>query len=488
MKFKLFFSTLLLGSVMNVSAQDNVSKVVTEIKNNEYFANGQVALLAIDMKTGEEIASYNSDMSMIPASNTKLFSTAAALELYGPDFKYKTQLVYTGKLDSAGVLIGNVIIKGGGDPTLGSKFFYDQDCFKYNELFLKAVKNAGIRRITGNIIGDGTVYAKEMTPSTWSWENIGNYFGAVPSGLTVHDNYATLHFKTGKEGTTAVYMGCEPEIKGLKVETAAVAADIKRENTNTFGKTYQKEKYIEGPMPQNNMDVTVRTIIPDPALFAASQLLDSLNSNGIQVFGQAVSAFEHNRYALNEETPHTVICTIESPTLAEIIQQTNYYSINLYAEHCLALVGLKQVNTTNVDLACYALMNFWRNKGMDIKGMSINDGCGLSHYNIVTARQLCFLLTYMRNQSKYYDSFNSSLTMCGGKGTMAGMCPNTRAVNNARGKSGTIRRVKSYSGYVTTRSGRELAFAILINNFTCSANDTKREMEKYIAALADYNK
>jgi D-alanyl-D-alanine carboxypeptidase/D-alanyl-D-alanine-endopeptidase (penicillin-binding protein 4) len=78
--------------------------------------------------------------------------------------------------------------------------------------------------------------------------------------------------------------------------------------------------------------------------------------------------------------------------------------------------------------------------------------------------------------------------MCGGKGTMAGMCPNTRAVNNARGKSGTIRRVKSYSGYVTTRSGRELAFAILINNFTCSANDTKREMEKYIAALADYNK
>ena len=223
---------------------------------------------------------------------------------------------------------------------------------------MKAVKNAGIRRITGNIIGDGTIYAKEMTPSTWSWENIGNYFGAVPNGLTVHDNYATLHFKTGKEGTTAVYMGCEPEIKGLRVETAAVAADIKRENTNTFGKTYQKEKYIEGPMPQNNMDVTVRTIIPDPAQFAASQLLDSLNSNGIQVFGQALSAFEHNRYVLNEETPQTVICTIESPTLAEIIQQTNYYSINLYAEHCLALVGLKQVNTTNVDLACYALMNF----------------------------------------------------------------------------------------------------------------------------------
>ncbi len=486
MKIKLIFLALFFA--MNVAAQDNLTKVVNQIKGYEYFANGQIALLATDMKTGEVIAELNPDMSMIPASNTKLFSTAAALELYGPDFKYQTKLFYTGKIDKSGVLYGNVIIKGDGDPTLGSKFFYDSENFNYNAKFVKAVQEAGIRRISGNVIGDCSAYSKEMTPTTWSWEDIGNYYGAVPNGLTVHDNYTTLHFKTGKDGTTAVFTGSEPEIKDLKMDVYAVASqNVTRESTNVFGKTFQNQKYIEGFVPQNRTDVTVRTIIPDPALLAASMLIDSLNSNGVQVLGQAFSRLDSSKFVA-QDTAKTLLCTLESPTLFEIIQQTNFFSINLYAEHCLSLVGLKQLKTTAVNSACWALMSFWKNKGMDTRGMSINDGCGLSHYNIVTPRQLCFLLTYMHNTSPYYKYFNESLTMCGGKGTMAGMCAGTRAVNNARGKSGTIRRVKSYSGYVTTRSGRELAFSIIINNFTCSSTETRFMMEKYIAALADYNK
>ena len=489
MKIKQFVFVILLTLFMNDLLAQDINKVINQIRDYEYFANGQIALLATDMKTGEVIASLNPDMSVIPASNTKLVSTAAALELYGPDFKYKTELYYTGNIDKSGVLYGNLIIKGGGDPTLGSRFFYDKENFDYNSKFMEAVRQAGIRRISGNIIGDCSFYAKEMTPTTWSWEDMGNYYGAVPNGLTVRDNLTTLHFKTGKDGTTAVYKGSDPEIKNMKIEVNAVASqNVTRESTNVFGKTYQDNKYIEGFVPQNKTDVTVRAIIPDPALFVATQLADSLNSNGIQVLGQALSRTDSTKFTLGQDTSRNVICTIESPTLFEIIQQTNYYSINLYAEHCLALVGLKQVRTTNVNSACWALMNFWKNKGMDTKGMSINDGCGLSHYNIITPRQLCFLLTYMHNTSPYYKYFNESLTMCGGKGTMSGMCAGTRAVNNARGKSGTIRRVKSYSGYVTSRSGRELAFSIIINNFTCSSTDTRFMMEKFIVALADYNK
>lgn len=487
MKTKIFFLSLVMSSTLNALAQESVNKVVNDIKNYEYFANGQIALLATDMKTGEVIASCNPDMSVVPASNTKLFSTAAALELYGPDYTYKTQLICTGKLDSAGVLNGNIIIKGDGDPTLGSKFFYDRENFNYTRKFVDAIKAAGIRRVMGSIVGDGTCYDRDLTPPTWSWEDMGNYYGASPNGLSAHDNYTTLHFKTGKLGTEAVFTGADPEIKDMKVVSNAISADVSREGTNTFGKVYMNEKYVDGPVPKNKQDVAIRTVMPDPPLFVATQLMDSLNANGVQVFGQAVSASSQNKY-INQDAEQKVICTLTSPTLFEIIQQTNYYSINLYAEHMLALVGLKRINSTNVTSACWSLMSFWKSKGMDIKGMSINDGCGLSHYNIVTPRQLCFLLTYMRNTSKYYSYFNNSLTMCGGKGTMSGMCANTRAVNNARGKSGTIRRVKSYSGYVTTRSGRELAFAIIINNFTCSSNDTKYMMEKYIAALADYNK
>ena len=239
-------------------------------------------------------------------------------------------------------------------------------------------------------------------------------------------------------------------------------------------------------MPINKNDVTVRCILPDPPLFVATQLLDSLNSRGIKVLGKPFSAADNNRY-LEKDTTAKVICTLESPPLSEIIKYTNWHSINLYAEHCAILVGMKWFNSSSIPMGGAAVMQFWKSKGMDIKGMSINDGCGLSHFNIVTARQLCYLLTYMHNTSKNYDAFNNSLTMCGDKGTMSSMCLNTRAEKNARGKSGTVRRVKSYSGYVTSRSGREIAWAIIINNFTCSSNDTRKAMEKFIVALADYN-
>ncbi|MCR5454539.1 MAG: D-alanyl-D-alanine carboxypeptidase/D-alanyl-D-alanine-endopeptidase [Bacteroidales bacterium] len=476
-------------ATLDAAAQGNgvVTRAVNEINRYEFFANGQVALMATDMKTGEVIAEVNPDMSIIPASNTKLFTTAAALDLLGPDYTYKTELAYSGKIDSSGMLKGNLIIRGGGDPTLGSRFFADHPNYNYNELFIEAIQKAGIKNIGGNIIGDGTVYNKETTPPTWAWEDLGNYFGAVPNGLTVNDNMMTLHFKTGRDGTEPIYMGSEPIIKGMNLSNLTTASEhVTRENTNVFGKAYQLSKYIEGPMPINKNDVTVRCILPDPPLFVATQLKDSLMSRGISVFGQPLSAADNARYR-NQDTSATVICTLESPPLSEIIKYTNWHSINLYAEHCLLLVGQKWANSSNVAVSAASVMQFWKSKGMDIKGMSINDGCGLSHFNIVTARQMCYMLTYMHNTSQYYDAFNNSLTMCGDKGTMSGMCLRTRAEKNARGKSGTMRRVKSYSGYVTSRSGREIAWAIIINNFTCSSNDTRKMMEKFIVSLADYN-
>ncbi|MBO4771517.1 MAG: D-alanyl-D-alanine carboxypeptidase, partial [Bacteroidales bacterium] len=163
MRTRTLILSFALMATMDASAQGNgvVTRAVNEISRYEAFANGQVALLATDMKTGEVIASLNPDMSVIPASNTKLFTTAAALDLLGADFTYKTELAYSGKLDSSGMLKGNLIIRGAGDPTLGSRFFTDNPNYNYNEIFIKAIQDADIKHIGGNIIGDGTIYNKE---------------------------------------------------------------------------------------------------------------------------------------------------------------------------------------------------------------------------------------------------------------------------------------------------------------------------------------
>lgn len=464
----------------------NVTRAIKTLVAGDKLKHAQIAVMAVDTKNGDIICQHNQDMSLTPASNLKLFSTAAALELYGPNFKYETELLYSGNIDSNGLLIGDIIIKGGGDPTLGSRFFTNSNP-NYIKQMAEAIKSAGIKNVQGNVIGDATIYGDEVLPTTWSWEDIGNYYGAVPSGLSNHDNMTTLHFKTDELGTTAQYTGCSPEVKGMIIDCRAVSSNVTRENTNTFGLPYQFYKTVIGPMPQKKDDVTVRTIIPDPALFMAQELCDTLSSMGISTLGRPFNAKNNKKYLATKDSISKVsILKITSPALSEIIEQTNIWSVNLFAEHCLSLVGLKQVKTTEINSACGALMQFWKKKGMDIEGMSINDGCGLSHYNIITPRQMCFLLTYMRN-SKNYNTFNASLTMCGQRGTMSSMCKNTAAWKNARGKSGSIRRVKAYSGYVKSKSGRELAFSILINNFSGTSAEAKNDMEKIISALADFN-
>lgn len=485
MKLKALLMTAIVSAAISVNAQtkNNVSLAIEAMASDPNFFNAQIGVLAIDINTGKTIAEYNPDMSLTPASNMKLFSTAAALELYGPEYTFDTKLLYTGTIDKNGRLRGNIFIKGGGDPTMGSKYF-DLD-FAYNTKFVDALIKAGVKTVSGNIIADASIYEKEMIPTTWSWEDMGNYYGAVPSGICTNDNVVTLHFDTGAKGEFAIYKYSEPEIPGMTVISRATAENIRRENTNVFGKAYQMEKMIAGPMPMNTKDVTVRAIMPDPARYVAQQLKMSLEEQGIPVYGNVLTTFD-TTYVPDERKPKEIL-TIKSPSLAEIIKMTNLYSVNLFAEHCLCLVGLKQVKTTDVTTAANSLMYWWATKGMDTKGLSINDGCGLSHYDIATPRQLCYLLKYMKTTGQYYKEFNESLTMCGGKGTMGSMCRNTRAVNNARGKSGTIRRVKSYSGYVTSLSGKEIAFSIITNNFTCTGNEARTRMEKIISALADYN-
>ncbi|MCQ2974913.1 MAG: D-alanyl-D-alanine carboxypeptidase/D-alanyl-D-alanine-endopeptidase [Bacteroidales bacterium] len=487
MKIKILLMTTFLSIGLSANAQHQkniVDEAIEAMVEDSYFKNAQIGVLAIDTKTGDIIAEYNPDKSLTPASNMKLFSTSCALELYGPDYQFETKIIQSGKIDKNGILQGNIIIRGGGDPTMGSKF-YDIDGL-YLEKFSQAIINAGIKGIRGNIIADATIYDKEMVPTTWSWEDMGNSYGAVPCGICTNDNYLTLHFKTGEQGTIAEYLYSEPEYPGMTVLCKATAENITHENTNTFGKAYEVNKIIAGPMPKNQNDVTVKSIIPDPAFFVANKLRENLINKDIAVYGKAINAFFMDNYQPDANKEKEIL-NLKSPTLSEIIRMTNLYSVNLFAEHCLCLIGLKRINTTDVNLASNTLMAWWKEKGMDIGGLSINDGCGLSHYDIATPRQLCYLLQYMKNNSKYYKEFNESLTMCGGKGTMSSMCRGTRAVNNARGKSGTIRRVKSYSGYVKSLSGRELAFSIITNNFTCTGNEARTRMEKIITALANYN-
>ena len=464
----------------------SVNKTVKEIIAEPEFKNADFAFLAVDNKTGEVIASYCPDKTMIPASTQKLFTTAAALEILGPEFKFSTLLQYTGHIDTVSkILYGNIIIKGGGDPTLGSKYFDSTKKAQFLTDWVLAIKQAGIDSVAGAVIGDASVFDNDIVPITWSRNNTGNYFGAGANGLTVFDNYYTLYFDIPDTiGCKPKIIKIVPEIPGLTFDNEAESDSIKYDNLNILGAPYSNIRYLRGKLPAGKKDFGVKGSMPDPAYMAAYTVEKILKKNGIGVRDKASTL----RISGNISENRILLTKTDSPELSEIIKQTNTHSVNLFAEHLLKQIGLKLTGNSVTEYAADNIVKFWNGKNIDTQGMYLFDGSGLSRYDGFTPSQMVGILSYMKNKSRYFTYFYNSLPVAGETGTMKNMLKETLTKGKLRAKSGTVSRVKAYAGYVTSVSGRDIIFSMVVNNFSCSSKKAKAQLEKLMIALAAFKK
>ena len=228
--------------------------------------------------------------------------------------------------------------------------------------------------------------------------------------------------------------------------------------------------------------------MPDPALIAALELEVALKGMEIATTQSAttIRRIQMQHKVRNEQ--RIKLFTTYSPPLSEIIAQTNIHSINLFAEHCLIAAGIKLGATPETVIAIDSLISFWNTKGMDTQGMSLNDGSGLSQYNAINPKQMVYLLKYMKLESEYFETFYHSMAIAGESGTVKNMFKESVAEGNLRVKSGTINRVKAYAGYVTSESGRKIAFSIVVNNFSCTSREAREKLEQLMIALAEFKK
>lgn len=467
----------------------NINKIIKEVAEDPDFKNAQFAFLSIDLNSGEIIAQHNPDMALKPASTQKLISTATLLELYGPEYKFETKLQYTGEIDTANyILEGNIIILGGGDPSLGSKYFEATSSKHFLDEWVNAIAQLGIDSVAGRIVADASIYSSDIVPATWTWQDIGNYYGAGANGLSVFDNYYTIYFNSGSlVGDTTTISKTVPNIS-LTFDNGVTADSISHDNTYIFGAPYNYNRYVRGEIPLNRKDFTVKGSIPDPAYIAAKELELALKEKGVKINIEASSLRLLKLEGLNISSQRQTVHTTYSPLLQEIIKKTNVHSINLYAEHCLNHSGIKLGVIPDTDNSSAAIEDYWESMGMDTQGLSLNDGSGLSHHNVITPRQMIYLLDYMKNKSPYYSEFYNSMAVAGVSGTLRNMFKNTPAQGQLRAKSGTINRVKAYAGYVTSASGREIAFSMVANNFSCSSGEARRKLEKIMIELANFSK
>ncbi|TXB63667.1 D-alanyl-D-alanine carboxypeptidase/D-alanyl-D-alanine-endopeptidase [Vicingus serpentipes] len=477
-----FFSFLLtLGYSQTIQDLKNeVSKLVADLD----LKNASISFYAIDLTNNQVVAGLNSNKSLVPASTTKLVTTASALEILGGDTRFKTQILHTGSIDTlCRVLNGDIIIKGGGDPSLGAERYSKHYGDFINQWAIK-IKALGIDSINGRVIGDASCFTSQTTPSTWIWGDLGNYYGASPSGLSIYENTCKVEFESGKKNGDSTIITCVmPFVPEFNIENEVKSTNTKKDESYFYGAPFQVNRIAKGGIPLNKKGFDVKSSIPDPSLLAAFELDMEMRMMGVKLKDKyttkRIQEFD------GDQEIHLITKTY-SPKLTDIINQTNTYSINLYAEHLLNQIGLKVYKSGDPESGTTAITNFWKGKGINVEGLYLNDGSGLSRFNAISAMHLVSILEYMK-KSENYNEFYNSLPIAGRSGTIKSIGKKTFAENNLRAKSGYMTRARSYAGYVTTKSKRELAFALIVNNYNCTPYEMKKKMESLMIKLSIIN-
>lgn len=469
---------LIFMSALSVSAQNQINSLKQKIIGWQTFpglANASIGVNVSDCLTGEILIQSEPQLSLVPASILKLVTTATALEVFGPEYRFSTSLSYSGMIRND-TLFGDLQIIGGGDPTLGSDYFPNPNLFL--EDWKTGLEKAGIKIITGNLILDASVYESQMIPNTWIWEDLGNYFGAGASGISVFDNKYEIHLQSGIEsGTATQIIRIVPEIPDLDIRNEVLSSNIQSDQAYVFGSPMENRRIIRGTIPKDRNDFVVKASVPNPAALLASEFRKKLAANKITISGDI--KFEKTP---SEDRISTPLIITKSPELKEIIRITNHESVNLFAEHLLKHLAFQEYGLGTTKDGCKFILEFWKEKGIDLNGFFMNDGSGLSRFNAITAGQLVSILNYMKTKSEYSQDFYQSLATAG-QGTISYFSPKNFPDSSLRAKSGSMTRVRCYAGYLETGSGRQLSFTFMLNNFSCSQSEAIRKVEEVLVEM-----
>jgi len=458
------------------AAQNSINSVQQKIANWQTtpgLANASICIAVSDNQTNEKLLESKPQLSLVPASILKIITTATALEVFGSDFRFQTVLSYSGIIRND-TLFGDLQIIGGGDPTLGSMYFPENKNFL--DEWVNAIGNNHIRVITGNLIVDATIYEKVQVPGSWVWEDLGNYFGAGASGLSVYDNIYEIHLKSGSEaGKPTQILRVVPEITNLELANEVLSSDSNSDEAYVFGSPEDNKRVIRGTIPKNQADFVVKASLPNPSALLASEFQKKLSANGIAISRE--TKYEKAKTELSNQ-----LSVNQSPPLRDIIKVTNHESVNLFAEHFLKQLAFQKSGLGTTEDGCKFVMQFWKDKGLDITGFFMNDGSGLSRFNAITANQMVDILNYMKTKSLYSNDFYKSLPTAG-NGTLTAFSTENFPQDCLHAKSGSMTRVRCYAGCLTTESGRQLSFAVMLNNFSCSQSEAFRKIEELLGEL-----
>jgi D-alanyl-D-alanine carboxypeptidase/D-alanyl-D-alanine-endopeptidase (penicillin-binding protein 4) len=476
------------------------------------LAQGFWGIEVVSLATGKTLYSQNADKLFTPASNTKLFTTAAALALIGPDYKFRTTVETTGTLDRYGRLNGDLVLVGHGDPNLsGRELPYDlktqrnDDPIQALESLADTLVQKGVKFVDGDIVADDSYFAFERYGEGWSQDDLVWADGAPVSALTINDNTVFVNILPADRPGEKAFVSVKPFAEYYRLDNRVITTPagtarkffVNREPGSTV-------LTLWGNMPLDDSGANEALAIEDPAEFAAGLFRQLLEKRGIIVYGRqrthhtelaTLSTFSVTATApshggsdgqprpLKTDQPIT-LASYESKPLLQDVRVINKVSQNLHAEILLRLLGRERGNAGTIEAGLEVLRGFLTQAGISSDQYVFFDGSGLSRQNLVTPHAIVQLLRYSSAQPWGTD-YKATLPVAGVDGSLTDRLTSPHVQKRVLAKTGSLGGVKALSGFATTGSGEVLAFSILSNNFNLPSRRMTDAIDQLIQAIVN---
>lgn len=437
-------------------AEDRLVSAFKNFENDSQFKHAIISLYVIDTKTGKVIFDKNSQIGLAPASCMKVVTSAAAFELLGKDYRYHTGFGYDGIIEG-NTLNGNLIIKTSGDPSLGSWRWKTTTMDSVLQKILVLLKSKSIKAITGDIILDDSKWSTQATPGGWTWDDMGNYYGAGARAFNWNENQYDLNLKAGKNAGDAVEIsGTNPLILVPLINELTTGKPGSGDNSVIYLPEDGTIGYVRGTV--GNDVSKVSGSMPNVANVFNGQLQKFLQVNEITFNGKV----------RKEAVPSAAKAQLNfiSPSFDSINYWFLQKSVNLFGEAFVKTIAYEKTGFASTDSGINIIRDFWAKNGIEKSALHNIDGSGLSPANRITTNALVSIMQYAQKQS-WFASFYNALPI----------------QNGIKMKSGYIGGARSYTGYIKSQSGAEFTFSFIVNNYDGSPGTVREKMWKLLDTL-----
>ncbi|HET7163178.1 MAG TPA: D-alanyl-D-alanine carboxypeptidase/D-alanyl-D-alanine-endopeptidase [Rhodanobacteraceae bacterium] len=440
------------------------------------FAHAQWGIDVMSLDNGNTLYRRDPDALFLPASNAKLYTSALALQALGAGARFSTTLYATTAPGADGTLAGDLILYGGGDPSLGDPEASPDWAIKLAD----ALAARGVRRVRGNLIADDTYFAGPLFGDGWEALDLQSDYGAQAGALGVRNNM--VHVKVARDGTRCCSVAVDPDHSGMRVvNLTGSAAPL-----GLYRPPGSDALYVMGSLRPNQSRGSYALSAPDGALFAGNLLRDALAQQGIALDGNVRALHWPETDPALSNSPIT-IASIASPPLSQLLVHMLKHSDNRYAQMLLQQVGVATARTgqcadriqlpqTSAEWGSCAMRAFLGRIGVGNGEAMFNDGSGLSRQDLVTPAATVKLLAWIARQP-FANVLRDALPVAGIDGTLKYRMRDGAATDNVQAKTGTLTHVYTLSGFVTDAAGQRLAFSLMLNRYQRPTDEFGRNIQ-----------